>query len=183
MNTQKQNEEKSSHHDSNDVIDALGSAYEKLYEHIADNFHQAEHKTEALFHTLAHEAKDKVTELKEISEHDADKVVDWVKRDMAGAAHYLSETGHELKDWLGFETTLVETELLDLLIKAADQTTVKLLQLKGKSQFGIDYHTGEVIGPSTLVCKECGEELQFRRAGKIPPCPKCRATKFRRKLR
>ena len=42
------------------------------------------------------------------------------------------------------------------------------------------YHTGEVTGPGTLVCAECGKELHFHKAGHIPPCPGCRGTRYRR---
>ena len=181
--TAPKNEKKEKNHSEHDVLDALGDSYEKLYEHVANNFHRAEEKTEALFNKLIHEAKDNVMELKKISKDDADKVADWVKRDMADAAHYFAETGNELKDWFGFETTLVENQLLDMFIKAADQTTVNLLQLKEKSNLNISYYTGEVIGPATLKCDKCGEELQFRRAGKIPPCPKCHETSFHRVLK
>lgn len=167
------------HHDP---IDTLGEAYEKLYEHVADNFHRAEQKTKPLFNKLIQEARDKAVEFNDLTEHEADKVVDWIKRDMTDAANYLAETGHELKDWLGFETALVENKLLDLLIKAADQTTVKLLQIKEKSHPAIAYHTGEVTGPGTLMCDQCNEQLHFHRAGKIPPCPKCHATSFHRNV-
>lgn len=167
------------HHDP---IDALGEAYEKLYEYVADNFHHAEKKSKPLFNNLIKEARDKTVEFRELSEHDADKVVDWVKRDMTDAANYLAESGRELRDWLGFETTLVENKLLDLLNKAADQTTVKLLQINKESHSVTTYYTGEVTGPGTLACDQCNEQLLFHRTGKIPPCPKCHATSFHRNV-
>jgi hypothetical protein len=163
-----------------DPLDALGEAYEKMYERVVENFHHAEEKTGILFHKLIEEARDKAVELKELSEDDAQKVSDWLKRDVTDAANYLSETGHELKDWLGFETILIESAVLDLLLKTADETTVKLLQMKEDAQRASTYHTGEVTGPGTLVCDQCGEKLHFHRAGKIPPCPKCHATVFHR---
>ena len=165
------------HHDP---IDALGEAYEKLYEYVAKNLHDAENKTEPLFHTLLQEIKDKAGELKELSQNDAEKIADWVKRDMLDLANYFHETEHGLKDWLGFETTLIENEFLDLLLKSADQTTAKLLQLKVKTYLASAYHTGEIVGPGTLSCDHCYERLHFYSAGKMPPCPKCQATNFHR---
>jgi len=103
----------------NDPIDALGAVYEKMYERAAENFHKAEEKTGSLLHKLIDEAKDKAVELEEVSEEDAVKLAGWLKRDLDDAVNYLSETGHELKDWLGFETTLLESAVLDLLLKAA----------------------------------------------------------------
>lgn len=165
-----------------DPLDALGEAYEKLYEHVAKNLHDAEKKTEPLFHNLIKEAKEKASKFKELSEEDAEKIASWIKRDMTDLTNYLNHTGNDLKDWLGFETTLVENEFLDLLLKAADQTTAKLLQMKEKVYMDSTYHTGEVVGPGTLECDNCKEHLYFNRAGKIPPCPKCHATNFHRKV-
>lgn len=165
------------HHDP---LDTLGEAYEKMLERAMNNFHAAEEKSAQLLHKLIDEARDKAIELKELSEEDAEKISTYLKRDINDAARYLSETGHELKDWLGFETALLESEVLDLLLKAADDTTLKLIQLKENAQQATRYHTGEITGLGTLVCDQCSEQLHFHRAGKIPPCPKCHATRFHR---
>jgi len=167
------------HHDP---IDVLGEVYEKMYEHVVVNFHHAKDKTVPLFHKLTEEAKDKSVELNELSKDDAEKVSNWLKRDLIAVASYLSKTERELKNWLGFETTLLESETLDLLLKAADKTTVKLLQLKKDTQQISTYHTGEITGLGTLVCDQCDEKLHFHKAGKIPPCPKCHATVFHRNV-
>lgn len=164
----------------NGPIDALGAAYEKMYERAAQNLHSTEKKSAQLLHKLIDEAKDKAVELKELSEEDAAKLADWLKRDLDDTVNYLSETGLELKDWLGFETTLLESAMLDLLLKSADKTTVELLTMKDYARQPHAYHTGEITGPGTLVCDQCEEKLHFHRAGKIPPCPKCHATTFHR---
>ncbi len=163
-----------------DPIDALGAAYEKMYERAAENLHSTEKKSAQLLHKLIDEAKDKAVELKELSEDDAAKLADWLKRDLDDTVNYLSETGLELKDWLGFETALLESAVLDLMLKAADKTTVELLTMKDYARQPHAYHTGEITGPGTLVCDQCSEKLHFHRAGKIPPCPKCHATTFHR---
>jgi len=170
----------SQHHDP---IDALGEAYEKMFERAAEHFHNAEEKTGPILHKLVDEAKEKAIELKELSREDADKLAGYLKRDLGDATDYLSETGHELKDWLGFETSLVESTLLDLMLKAADKTTLQLLKLKEDAKQASIYHTGEITGPGTLVCDQCGEKLHFHKAGKIPPCPKCHASNFHRSVR
>jgi hypothetical protein len=163
-----------------DPLDALGEAYEKMFERAVENFHKAEEKSGALFHKMIDEAKEKAVELEEVSREDAEKLSAYIKRDLSDAADHLSETGRELKDWLGFETTLLESSIFDLLLKAADKTTLELLKMKEDAQQASIYHTGEITGPGTLACDQCGEKLHFRKAGKIPPCPKCHATTFHR---
>jgi hypothetical protein len=165
------------HHDP---IDILGEVYEKMYESVAENFHKAEEKSGPILHKLVDEAKEEAVKLKEVSEENGEKLAEWLKRDLDDAVSYLAETGHELKDWLGFETRLLESEFIDLLLKAADNTTLKLIQLKENAEKASTYHTGEITGPGTLLCKACGEKLHFYKAGKVPPCPKCHATVFHR---
>jgi rubrerythrin len=164
----------------NDPIDALGAAYEKMFERAAENMHTAEVKTVSLLHKAIDEAKDKAVELEELSKEDAAKVSEWLKRDLDDTVSYLSETGHELKDWLGFEKTLLESTTLDLLLKAADKTTVESLLMKEKVRQASIYKTGEITSAGTLICDQCGEILHFYKAGKIPSCPSCHATTFRR---
>lgn len=163
-----------------DPLDALGEAYEKMYERAAERFHQAEEKTLPLLHKLIDDAREKAVELKEVSAEDAEKLADWLKRDMSEAMAYLSETGHDLKDWLGFETTLLESGIFDFLLKAADTTTVKLLEFKEQVKEAATIHTGEITAPGTLICDNCGEKLHFYKTGKVPPCPKCHGTRFHR---
>jgi rubrerythrin len=164
----------------NDPLDALCAAYEKMFERAAKNMHTAEVKTGSLLHKAVDEAKDKAVELEELSKDDAAKVSEWLKRDLDDTVSYLSETGHELKDWLGFEKTLLESTTLDLLLKAADKTTVESLLMKEKVRQASIYKTGEITSAGTLICDQCGEILHFYKAGKIPSCPSCHATTFRR---
>lgn len=163
-------------------FDVLARAYEKMFESAAKGFHKAEKKSGALLHELIDKAKDEAVDLKEVSREDAEKLSNYLKRDLGDAASNMSKTGRELSDWLGFETALLETEFVDQLLKLADPTRVELFKLKLDAQQTPAYHTGEITGPGTLLCDQCGEKLHFYRAGKIPPCPKCHATSFHRNI-
>ncbi len=169
---------KPSHHDP---IDILGAAYEKMYERAAENLSLAKEKGDQLFHDLIHQAKEKAIELEELTEEDATKVAEWLKRDVNDFIDSLAEGDNEIKNWLGFETSLLENYFLDLLMQTADQTTVELNALKEKARQASIYHTGEITGPGTLFCDKCEGAIHFHKTGRIPPCPKCRATTFHRK--
>jgi len=162
-----------------DPLDALGEAYEKLYEHTAANIHKLKDFSDNDLQQIIDEARDKAVELDELTEVDASKLTQWLKRDLGDALSYLSKSGHEIKDWLGFESSLLENELFYMFLETADKTTVELEQFKDNA-IHPEYHTGEITGPGTLSCNECGEKLHFYQIGKIPPCPKCHATVFHR---
>ncbi len=162
-----------------DPIDILGAIYERLYEKAEKEVRELEKVSEPALHRIIEKVKEKLEDIEGATREDIDKVAEWVKRDLHDVAHYLSETGKELRDWLGFETALVESSLLYRLFSAADPTTLELLKLKEQAEQA-EWHTGEITGPGTLVCVNCGEKLHFYTIGHIPPCPKCHGTVFRR---
>ncbi len=49
-----------------------------------------------------------------------------------------------------------------------------------KTEKTLEFKTGEVTSFGTLTCKSCGSEMRIKAAGRIPPCPKCHKTVFRR---
>jgi len=163
-----------------DPIDILGEVYEKMFESVAEHFQNAEEKSLQLLHRLVDEARDEAIVLEVIAKNDAYRVADNLKLDISHANRYLAETGHEFKDWLGFETSLVETGLLDLMQKVADPTIVKLNEFRESLEQLATRHTGEITAPGILVCDKCGEKLHFHRISKVPPCPKCHGTNFHR---
>jgi len=166
----------SQHHDP---IDVLGEAYEKMYERVVENIHKVEDKSGNFLHHLIDEARLRAIELRELTDDEAELVAQYLKRDLSDTVNYLSREGHELRDWLGFETTLLESDLLYLFDKLADPTTLALLKLKLDAE-AAGYNTGEITGPGTLACDACGEKLHFHRTGRIPPCPRCEGTHFHR---
>jgi len=70
----------------------------------------------------------------------------------------------------------VQSGLSKLLTSAADILT----EWAGKSEQSLEFKTGEVTSPGTLSCKGCGKEMHFKTTVRIPPCPSCHKTFFRK---
>ena len=128
-------------------------------------------------------AKDRAVELDELTREEAEEIADYLKRDFQEAGHYLADTGHELRDWLHLDIALIEQSMLDLISSVADKTRIELMQLEQQARQASEYHTGQITGPGSLECTECGEVLHFKQTGHIPPCPKCQHSVFIRKTR
>lgn len=156
-------------------IESMGEAYELLLE----KAQQKAQQSGAIVHHVVEEIRGDIVALTKFSEDEVVKLEAFVKRDLTDAAEYLDKTGKELKEWAGFDATLVKREFWERFSAAADQTTKELYRLKRQAE-SAEYHTGELTGLGTLVCDQCGEKMHFHKPGHIPPCPKCDSTHFHR---
>ena len=156
--------------------------YEQLLERTREFLSEAGDELKPKLQQALDAAIEKTTELGELTREEAERLADYLKRDLESAGDYLaSDEARELADWLRFDIELVEDRIIDALSLLADPTRVELALLAEQAQVA-EWRTGEITGPGTLVCNACGEELHFHKTGRIPPCPKCKATSFSRKL-
>jgi len=160
-----------------DPIDALGQPYELLLEKALAKARQRG----TIVDHLTNEIRGDVEAITEFNDKEVVNLEEYVKRDLINAAQYLDKTGKELADWLGFDVTLIKHEFWKIFSEATDQTTLTLNQLKQQAATA-EYHSGELVGLGILVCDQCDEKLHFHKPGHIPPCPKCKSTRFHRRV-
>lgn len=160
--------------------DKLIHAYERMLERSKAFLTDAGHAVAPKLQKALDVATETASEVGELTREEAERIALYLKRDLDDAADYLAEHGGELKDWLRFDVEQVEDRILESLSLLVDQTKVELSDLAERAQRFGEWHTGEITGPGTLVCKACGELLHFQKAGHIPPCPKCHASVYRR---
>ena len=158
----------------------LVDAYDKMMERVHHLLDDAEEQAIPTLQRNIDRAKKRAVELRELSSEEAEKVAAYVKRDLHEAADYLDKTGKELSSWFSFDLQLVEERMLDLFARAADKTRLELNRLAAQAKRAQEYHTGEIAAIGTLVCDACGCEIHFKKTSRIPPCPKCHKTIFKR---
>lgn len=166
--------------ESNSTEHKLVRAYHHMTERVKSLLEDAEKTTLPSLHNAIETAKSKATELEELTREEAEKIGDYLRRDLHDAGRFLAETGEDLGSWLKFDIEQVEDKLWQLFSSAADQTKLELMKLDQVAHQPLPYQTGEVTGPGTLACTQCKQQIHFAKAGHIPPCPKCHATKFER---
>ncbi len=167
----------------NESTNKLVHAYERMMERAHARFEELE-KTEReiiphLQHSIEHAAEIAV-ELGELTREEARLVSDYLKRDLKDAGHYLADTGHDLREWLRFDLELIEDRLLEVFYRATDKTRLEILDFQETLAEAAQYNSGEITGPGTLQCDNCGELSQFHATACIEPCPQCGATTFSR---
>ena len=126
------------------------------------------------------EAKDKAIHLGEVTMDEAHEISEYIKRDINDAAEYMAETGAEFSDWLMLDIEIIERNVIDLFLSVADRTRIELEQFQNPPHGPNEYHSGEITGPGTLVCTQCGHNVSFVTTGEIEDCPECKNTSFQR---
>ena len=161
-------------------IDRMAEAYERMLERVDEILGRAEKSAIPTLRKSLEHARERAVELNELTREEAEKLAAYVERDMKEAAQFLTETGEQFREWWRFDLKLIETNMLEMFANVADKTRLELEKLANQAREATYYHTGEVTGPGTLICSECGKALNFHKAGHIPPCPQCHATRYRR---
>jgi polyhydroxyalkanoate synthesis regulator phasin len=165
------------HKDS--AADHLVDAYEEMLKRTEEGITQARESAPKLRHMLE-TVRDNMVELGELTREEAHKIADYIERDIEDAAAYIAETGEDLREWWRFDIELMEQRLLDAFTSVADQTSLQLGQWAQQARRASLYQAGQITGPGTLICDQCGAETHFTRSGRIPPCADCGGLAFRR---
>lgn len=164
----------------------LVQAYNRMLERIKTALEHAEQDALPTLQQNIEAAKKKAVALGELTREEAEKIGAYLKRDLHDAAEYLRATRQELSDWLRFDLGLLEDRIAEMFALMVDRTRLELDRLALHAQTPSDqqqWHTGEITGIGTLRCTACKQTMQFHAAGRIPPCPKCHTTSFRRVTR
>lgn len=161
--------------------EGLGSAYHRMLERVRTAFElTGESGALPALQEKIEDAKEKAVELDELTRDEAEKIGEYLRRDLHDAAGFMADTGKELRDWLSFDLELIEARLAKVFALMVDQTRLELDRLAERARESEALHTGEVTAMGTLRCTGCGKEMQFKKPGHIPPCPKCHGTRFSR---
>lgn len=147
------------------------------YDELADRFHE---EFEA--------GAEKTTEF-------AQKAMDKAREQLTVAGKFTEEQGHKLKEFLENDFSRVAQEMkkgakeklnpsrlgvgaLASMSKLLHKTGVALSSFGDKADDALTCKSGEITSAGKLVCKACGYEMNFKKTGRIPPCPKCHKTEF-----
>ena len=159
----------------------LEHGYNRMLEHIRANLARAGGQARPALSHLIDAAREKIIELEVLTVQEADRIAEYLGRDLHDAAEYLAgDDARELADWFRFDIRLIEDKLLELFVSVADPTRLELLSLEERAEHGVEFHTGEITGPGALKCLQCGKAMHFHQTGHIPPCPACHHTVFSR---
>ena len=159
----------------------LVEAYNRMMSRIRELIETADAQAVPSLQKAIDNARRQAVHLGEISHDEAEAIGNYIKRDVNDAAEYLMESSHEFSEWLMLDIDIIEQKILELFLSVADKTRVELEQLSHPHcELAVEYHSGEITGPGTLVCTNCGHRLQFHTTRRILPCIECQHTVYKR---
>lgn len=160
-------------------------AYGRMMERVKLRLEELEQAEKAAFPRLyasIEHAAEKAVELGELTREEARLIGSYLRRDLEDAGQYLSSTGRDLRAWLRFDVELLEDRILDFFQRGVDQSRLDLLAFEEPVAGAelAEYRSGEITGPGTLQCEQCGELMVFHAPTAIAPCSACGGTVFMR---
>ena len=153
----------------------LEAIYEKVSTVVRANLARAGTLTEETLARARKEARDWARQLKEQYGEDVPTVAEYLRRDFQEAVR---QAGKQTRRSLDLDR--IGVGILGFVQKMAERAGSQLESFASKLDERLTYKTGEVAGPGTLTCTQCSQHLSFDSASRIPPCPKCHSTTFRR---
>ncbi len=123
-------------------------------------------------------ASEELAEAGEFTRERADRIAGFVRRDAQQAIDSALKAKAEFKGVV--DPQRVTAGAQSVFARMLQTTSEKLAEWAEKSEQSLEYKTGEITTPGTLTCKNCKEELHIKKTSKIPPCPKCHQTLFRK---
>lgn len=152
-------------------FDLLAERARKIYEASAD-------KSAKTLEAALRQARNGLEAAGEFRREEGESLESWLRRDLQLAHRNAKAVGSGIKE--EFDSSGVSSSVLGLAATVLQNTGETLQAWAAKADEATSYRTGEVTGPGTLSCKRCDTELRMAESSKIPPCPKCHATDFRK---
>lgn len=149
--------------------DMLASKFNELY--LAGKERGRESMSVAL-----EKAREQLTALGEFSAEQGEELKQYLARDLDQTIVDVQQLGEEAKERL--HPARLGAGALSSLVTMLELTGNALRSLSDKTKETLIYKTGEMTSAGTLTCQACGQKMQIKQTGHVPPCPKCSGTLF-----
>lgn len=156
------------------------SGMEEQYDKLASKFNELylagkERGRESMSVALD-KAHEQLIALGEFSAEQGEELKQYLARDLDQTISDAQQLGEEAKE--RFHPARLGAGALSSLATVLELTGNALRSLSDKTKETLTYKTGEITSAGTLTCQACGQEVQLKNTGHVPPCPKCNGTLF-----
>ncbi|RMG92241.1 MAG: isocitrate dehydrogenase (NADP(+)), partial [Zetaproteobacteria bacterium] len=149
--------------------------YDQLVERFTELFEAGSEKTAEFARVAMEKAREQLTAAGAFSEEQGKRLKSFLERDFGHMAASFSEEAMEKLNPSRLGAGAVAS--LASVFRAAGELFANVAE---KADQVRTCRSGEITSAGTLTCVSCGYEIHMKRTGRVPPCPKCHATQFRK---
>ncbi len=155
--------------------DSAAEQYDELAARFRELFESGAEKSAEFAATAMEKARQQLTAAGAFSEEQGRNLKAFLERDFAQMAQSMREEAREK-----LNPSRVSAGALASLSSLLNMAGSALSSVAEKTEQAIACRSGEITSAGTLTCVACEHELHFKKTGRVPPCPKCHATEFRK---
>ena len=151
-----------------DQYDEMAAKFKELFEAGAEK--SAEYAQVAM-----EKARQQLTAAGKVSEEQGKRLKEFLEKDVGQIADTVRD---EAK--IKLNPTRLGTGALASISSLMELAGSALSSAAEKAKESLSCRSGEITSAGTLTCAACGHEMHFKKTGRVPPCPKCHKTEFKK---
>ena len=156
--------------------------YDKFTEHVRELLETSQEKGKEAMDKAVEKAmetaREQIAAAGEFSAEQGELFKNYMRRDLAQTQQDMMALGKEAKERL--HPARLGAGALSSISRLLDATGSALQSLSRHTQEALTFTTGDITSAGTLTCTQCGQKVQLKHTTRIPPCPSCHATQFRK---
>ena len=155
--------------------DEATDQYDQLADRFKELFEAGAEKSSEFAHDAMEKARQQLTSAGAFSEEQGKNLKAFLENDFAQMAESVRAEAR-----LRFNPSRVGAGALSSLSALLGVAGSAMSSIAERAEKAISCRSGEITSAGTLTCLSCDHEMHFKRTGRVPPCPHCHATEFRK---
>jgi len=123
-------------------------------------------------------AGDELSSAGKFTREQSEKISTFVRRDIQHVVDSANKSKTNVKE--AVDPKRIGVGAKSIFSRILSNTAETLSDWAKKSEDNLEFKTGEITSPGSLTCKGCGEVIHMKKTARIPPCPKCHHTLYRK---
>ncbi|MDO8891731.1 MAG: zinc ribbon-containing protein [Sulfurimicrobium sp.] len=152
--------------------------YDRFAERVRELFDAGQEKSKEAMEHAMEVARQQLSDAGDFSAEQGEVFKKFMRRDLEQTTQDMRVLGQEAKEYL--HPARLGAGALSSIARLLEATGLALQSLSHKAEDALHYHTGEITTAGTLSCTQCGQKVQLKHTAKIPPCPNCHGSDFRK---
>ena len=151
---------------------------DRFSEHVREVFEAGQEKSKEAMDKAMETARQQFAAAGEFSAEQGELFKQFLRRDLEQTAEEMRTLQQQAKERLN--PSRLGAGALSSMSRLLEAAGSSLQLLSRKTEDALSYKTGEFTSAGTLTCTQCGSTMHLKRTSRIPPCPKCSRTTFRK---